>query len=252
MADFEQTGWEIFDVPELESWIADAKAAEKAARQAAGEPQQTALYQGPLNVTGEKHGEGIMLWDNGDVYQGMFAHGHRHGHGVLTFGGDGEYVGEWLDNRMHGSGTRRYPTGDLYIGEYVQGKREGEGRFYYANGDMYMGLWKNNQMHGLGRYYYDAGQRFEGTFCLGKRVGHGKLQRMDNVLEIFQYLDDERIGKGVRWSADRTEAWILTLPPATHRKMEATPCSVNEALYLVQEIEQATPFEQDMESPFDD
>ena len=220
-------------------------------------PAGTAVYHGPYNDYGERHGEsGEMIWSNGDIYRGAFVSDFRQGHGTLSFAAPagsvhqdgGEYVGDWHQNQMHGSGTRRYPNGDVYMGDYVDGVRQGQGRFYYANGDLYWGSWQSNQMHGPGRYYYASGQRFEGVFQHGKRTGKGKIQRTDGALEIFQYVNDQRVGQGVRWSADRSKAWRLWMPSnggrtsqdnKTATALQKQKMTVAEAVSLVYDIEQA-------------
>lgn len=219
---------------------------------AAGSHPSSAIYRGPYNERGQRHGQGEMVWNNGDVYRGNFVNNHRHGHGELTFGHNGvhgEYVGEWQHDQMHGHGTRRYANGDCYVGAYENSIRNGEGRFYYANGDLYWGQWRHNQMHGPGRYYYASGQRFEGTFVHSKRTGKGKLQRTDGTLEIFQYLNDQRVGQGVRWSTDRTKAWRLWIPSSEVGKvgqggaggtaLQKQKISVAEAVSLAYDIDQA-------------
>ena len=74
---------------------------------------------------------------------------------------------------------------------------------------MYLGPWRDDRIEGLGRYYYAGGQRFEGEFVAGKRHGKGKMQRLDGSLDICLYVNDQRIGVGVRWSANRTKAWLV-------------------------------------------
>ena len=219
-------------------------------------PQGTAVYHGPYNDYGQRHGEGEMIWSNGDTYRGSFVNDLREGQGTLSFApppnsvheDGGEYVGDWLQDEMHGTGTRRYPNGDVYMGDYVKGMRQGQGRFYYANGDLYWGSWKSNQMQGPGRYYYASGQRFEGVFLHGKRSGKGKLQKTDGTLEIFQYINDQRVGQGVRWSADRSKAWRLWMPSNGGRTgqssknvitLEKQKMTVAEAVSLVYDIEKA-------------
>lgn len=191
----------------------------------------TAIYSGQFNEHGERHGTGEMNWKNGDKYVGNFNRGARHGHGSLFFADGSEYVGEWERNYMHGSGTRRFPNGDIYVGDYFDGKRHGQGRFYYSNGDMYVGGWKHDSIDGFGRYYYSSGQRFEGLFKTGKRHGKGKLQRIDGELEIYRYEEDHRIGSGVRWSPDRTKAWLLENGRVKRQ------LSIAEAVSMVYEIE---------------
>ena len=221
-------------------------------------PAGTAVYHGPYNDYGQRHGEmGEMIWSNGDVYRGSFVQDYREGHGTLSFAAPhgsvhqdgGEYVGDWHKDQMHGSGTRRYPNGDVYMGDYVKGVRQGQGRFYYANGDLYWGSWQSNQMHGPGRYYYASGQRFEGIFQHGKRTGKGKMQRTDGTLEIFQYVNDQRVGQGVRWSVDRSKAWRLWMPSnggrttshnnKTMSALQKQKMTIAEAVSLVYDIEKA-------------
>lgn len=199
-----------------------------------------ATYTGPFNEYGERHGQGELVWKNGDVFKGMFENGVRQGQGTLTYAGkngeddSGEYVGGWANDKMHGNGTRRYPNGGLYIGEYEYGRKEGEGRFYYANGDLYWGSWHRNKMNGPGRYYYSSGKRFEGNFVDSMRTGKGKLQKKDGSLEIFHYKKDRRMGDGVRWSPDRKKAWRLS--PDEDEVLEES-ISPDEAVEIVTEIE---------------
>jgi hypothetical protein len=201
-------------------------------------PAGQAVYQGPFTLSGKKHGEGEMIWANGDTFRGNFVKNERNGHGTLWFASGGEYVGEWVDNQMHGSGTRRFPNGDVYLGDYNQGQRHGQGRFYYTNGDLYWGEWKRDQINGAGRYYYASGQRFEGTLAPGgKRCGLGKLQRCDKSLEIFQYVNDQRVGQGVRWNASRSKAWRLWKPH--HGMLERKRIPIARAVSLVCEMEVA-------------
>lgn len=201
----------------------------------------TATYQGDYDRRGQKHGQGVQTWSNGDVYVGTFSDDLRNGQGTLTFADGSEYVGNWSLNLMHGLGTRRFPNGDVYTGPYYDGKRQTtednrEGRFYYANGDLYVGSWWDDQMHGSGRYYYTSGQRFEGTFRAGRRHGKGKLQRTDGTLEVFQYDNDIRTGVGVRWSEDRNKAWRLEYK---NKRLIKKKISTGEAIQLGYQMEQS-------------
>ncbi|GAX18055.1 hypothetical protein FisN_25Hh029 [Fistulifera solaris] len=202
-----------------------------------------AIYQGDYNAKGERHGYGTITWTNGDVYKGSFVQNQRHGHGILVFASpdaekpdNGEYVGDWKENLMHGEGTRRYPNGDVYVGYYEQGKRHGHGEFYYANGDTYSGPWEKNHMQGIGRYYYMSGQLFEGMFLMSKRNGKGKIERTDGSVDYFQYVDDVRVGYGVRWNGDRSLAWKLALLQP-FGAIRAEPISLPEATLLLEELE---------------
>jgi hypothetical protein len=214
-----------------------------------GNGDNNAIYKGEYK-NHMRHGEGELLWTNGDKYKGSFRDNMMDGKGTLVFGDDrgGEYVGEWCRNQMHGQGTRSYRNGDVFVGSYQKGSREGEGRFYFANGDMYWGEFQKNSMHGAGLYYFAGGQSFAGTFVNGKRMGKGEIQRNDGSIEIYQYVNNSRVGQGVRWSKDRTKAWRLWkkagVSPkstgSTGKSTEERKISVTEAATLVQEIEQAS------------
>ena len=149
-------------------------------------------YTGEYNVYGKRHGDGDLVWANGDKYVGKFKDGYIDGRGTIAFH-DGkcfcslfglllpysgnaqvlflvplfclpkgtEYAGQWKKNRFHGEGTRRFNNGNVYTGNYGSGKRQGQGRCYFANGDMYVGDWKDDTIHGFGRYYYNNGHRYE-------------------------------------------------------------------------------------------
>lgn len=46
-------------------------------------------------------------------------------------------------------------------------------------------------------------------FLYGKRHGRGKYQLADGRVENHRYVDDSRVGEGVRWSPDRKKAWRM-------------------------------------------
>jgi len=65
--------------------------------------------------------------------------------GTRTYS-DGEYVGEWKDNKAHGQGTVATANGDKYIGEFKDNKMHGQGTYKYV------GECKNNESHGHDAY----------------------------------------------------------------------------------------------------
>jgi hypothetical protein len=164
-------------------------------------------YHGDCNTCGERHGEGVLTWSNGDVYIGQFFRGQRHGQGTLTFADGGEYVGEWSDNLMDGRGTRWYENGSVYLGQYQRGHRHGKGQCHFANEDYYEGEWHQDEIEGYGRYYYNHGHVYEEWFVKGQRHGMGKYQYGSGVLDIHNFENDTRVGEGCRWSANREKAW---------------------------------------------
>jgi hypothetical protein len=75
-----------------------------------------------------------------------------------------------------------------YEGEInAAGQPEGQGTYTYVNGDIYEGAFKAGKKGGWGTYYTQG----DGAACIGWFRG------------------TEMLDEGVRWSADRQEAWRL-------------------------------------------
>ena len=73
--------------------------------------------------------------DKNQIYDNCF--------GTETFD-NGNYVGEWKDNKMHGQGTYTYTNGDKYFGEFKDYKRHGQGTYTFPDGVKKSGYWKND------------------------------------------------------------------------------------------------------------
>ena len=65
--------------------------------------------------------------------------------------------------------------------------------------------------------FHDSSSSFEGMFRGGKRNGRGKYQLTDGRVEIYRYVNDARVGDGVRWSANRKKAWRMNDGKVTKR-----------------------------------
>ena len=64
------------------------------------------------------------------------------------------------------------------------------------------------------------------------------MQRSDGSMEVFPYFGDEKAGPGVRWSADRTQAWRLCCEATNGgAAVEKTSLSIAEAVAMVDEME---------------
>ena len=87
---------------------------------------------------------------------------------------------------MHGKGTYTFASGASYEGEWADSKKHGKGTYTYADGNSYEGEWAEDKKHGKGTYTYASG-----------------------AVEVGCYEADADVGQGVKWSADRTEAWEL-------------------------------------------
>jgi hypothetical protein len=76
------------------------------------------------------------------VYTGQFLNGKKHGQGVMKFKNGDLFEGEWTNDDMHGIGKYTWNTGDYYIGSFVHDRQEGKGALFLINGMILSGIWK--------------------------------------------------------------------------------------------------------------
>ena len=158
-------------------------------------------YSGKFNSDRRHNVTGILVFSNGDVYEGGFVNDIMEGkcvidkekgrngvririRGVMIGGvlandkaviefSDGKvYEGEIAREAPHGLGSFRYTNGNVYDGSVVDGVIEGFGRMVYRNGEIYEGNWENNARSGKGWVYYcDSKEKWEGEWTNDKMIG---------------------------------------------------------------------------------
>ena len=74
------------------------------------------------------HGEGTMVYSNGEKYHGMWMKDRRNGLGTHHFRDTSRFEGEWVNDDMMGLGTFYYRNGSVYQGEWVDNRRHGSGK----------------------------------------------------------------------------------------------------------------------------
>lgn len=89
-------------------------------------------------------------------YDGEFVDGKREGRGVLMYSNGDNYNGEWMNNLFHGSGifvTKEFNTGlaahrgQRYEGAYDYGQKHGYGLYHAGDGGIYDGFFEDNLRH---------------------------------------------------------------------------------------------------------
>lgn len=76
-------------------------------------------------------GNGTYLFENSDLYNGLWRKGVMLGYGVYEFANGDVYKGAWKAGQMSGRGTYTYNNGDKYIGAWKEGKMNGRGHFHW-------------------------------------------------------------------------------------------------------------------------
>jgi len=136
-------------------------------------------YIGTLNSRGQKHGDGKMMYDNGN-----------------------EYIGRWKNNKRDGKGTTKYASGNVYTGTWKEGKRHGFGVFHIQKtGDIYRGNWKAGLKSGPGVYEYDDGELDVSFYKEDMRVGEG-VRWSASRDEASRLVDGQLVGKEGEMSVD--------------------------------------------------
>jgi hypothetical protein len=115
-------------------------------------------------------GDGVYVWDSGEIYEGHFKHGRMHGRSSKYTWNDVpnnttyEYVGDF----DHGEMPRGCVAGNC------RGRPETtRGVYIWPNGEEYVGEWRSGLMEGDGTYRWPDGEHYEGEWREGKRYGEG-------------------------------------------------------------------------------
>jgi hypothetical protein len=116
-------------------------------------------YVGEKDEKGRRQGKGLMVYENGNKYEGTF-----------------------LDDLMHGYGRIDGASGNYYIGEWINNFVDGQGKYVYANGDVYVGSFKAGARCGYGEETRTDGLQYKGDWSESKKCGKGILYRFDPAL----------------------------------------------------------------------
>eukprot|EP01039_Chlorochromonas_danica_P005152 gene5152-5662_t len=153
---------------------------------------------------GSSHGKSNNIDDNDDEEEneqkGIEGLHFPHGQGKMIYQIGDIYEGEWVEGNRHGQGKLVYQNGDIYEGSFIENQIQGEGVFSSSlhhieyNGEFYNGVFD-----GIGELQRkDIGEIFRGHFMEGKKHGDGVLSYVSNDNE-----KQEEIGEIVgRWEYD--------------------------------------------------
>lgn len=98
----------------------------------------------------------LLIYANGDRYDGDFINGMFHGKGVFTWAKGDRYEGDFFLNRRTGHGIYLWPSGESYEGDFVDGKLNGWGIYTWPDGAFYEGEFINNVRTEKGVYVWST------------------------------------------------------------------------------------------------
>ncbi len=146
-------------------------------------------YEGDVNRSGEEHGHGTFVWDNGDKYVGQFQYRKFSGQGTYYYANGAKYVGQWANDLKHGKGTMYFANGNVYEGNWVNDKENGFGKETYKWG-YYEGQWKDGDWYGKGKEVHYNGITFEGDFR-GFETAYN-VTRTENGVKTHGKIEDKK------------------------------------------------------------
>ena len=157
-------------------------------------------YEGQWN-SDFKDGNGVMTYANGDKYEGKWHDGLQDGLGIMTYANRDKYQGYWVSGQPNGNGIMFYHNGDTYKGEWHNGEKLGNGVLNCANKDNYKGEWSNNiLMNGKVIKTYnidgDLAGTYTGGFFNGLRHGVGMMRYNNETIYVGNWYNDEKDGFG--------------------------------------------------------
>ena len=175
-------------------------------------------YAGERNATGQRHGKGTELFQNGNIFIGDWENGKMCGQGTLKYSNGNVYEGDWKENKMHGQGTLKYSNGNIYVGSFIENQMNGPGVLTFSNGNIVEANFENGKyyrgtltfkngrvyngefssdgkMNGQGELKFDTDDIFEGTFLDDKIHSPGKLI-CKNTVYIGELKDGKKHGSG--------------------------------------------------------
>ncbi|CDO64535.1 conserved Plasmodium protein, unknown function [Plasmodium reichenowi] len=92
--------------------------------------RESCYYYGNY-INGLKHNEGMMVYENGDVYIGMWKFGEKNGHGKYIYKKCKSILeGNWVEGYLS-YGKWTLPNGMYFVGRFRQNKPTGDGTWIF-------------------------------------------------------------------------------------------------------------------------
>lgn len=186
------------------------------------------IYEGGWNLRHQRHGYGISmnkegnvfkgLWENdnfgkygafiennGNYYIGELENGKAKGKGEMLINNKMKYKGEFNDDLPCGEGIlENFNDKSIYTGNVVNGVKEGKGELKFFDGTVYKGEFKNDKFDGEGIITFSNGREYKGRFKNNKMDGDGVFTWEDGKKYEGKYIDNIKQGHGkLSWNDNK-------------------------------------------------
>ncbi|RLN53303.1 hypothetical protein BBJ29_000478 [Phytophthora kernoviae] len=157
---------------------------------------------------GQRHGYGIERLDNGELFEGYWAHDRHSGPGELVLADGSRYDGLFRRGLWHGHGVRTLASGDRISGEFQDGFLDGNGTIQFVDGRHYAGDMRRTRRHGRGILMFPNGDRYEGPFEDDEMHGEGTFISRSASGEGTLGGKSEPLERLGRWERGERAAWL--------------------------------------------
>ena len=155
------------------------------------------IYRGELNPeTRKREGLGVLVYENGRVYEGEWRKNKRDGRGYEVFASGNSYHGTYEAGKPNGKGVYQWQNGEVYDGEWLQGIKHGYGVWKGTNGESYIGQWVSSKAQGYGVHVFANGDKYEGEWHECLREGNGSDFFANGDCYVGQYSQGKPEGFG--------------------------------------------------------
>ena len=186
------------------------------------------MYEGGWNILSQRHGFGISinkennvykgLWENdnfgsygafveknGNYYIGQLENGKAKGKGEMFIKDKMKYKGDFYEDLPCGKGVlENYCDGSLYEGQILKGAKNGYGEMKFKNGIEYKGEFIDDKFNGKGKIIFPNGREYVGEFKNNKIDGKGIFNWEDGKKYEGKYIDNIKQGFGkMSWNENK-------------------------------------------------
>ena len=79
------------------------------------------IFRGEINNKRKREGRGVIVYDTGRIYEGLWKNDKRDGRGYELFSNGNTYQGEFQNGKANGKGAYIWRNGEVYDGEWLKG-----------------------------------------------------------------------------------------------------------------------------------
>ena len=140
-------------------------------------------YEGEIKDE-KKSGYGINYFINGDRYEGWWDNDLQNGTGTLFYNDGSLFIGQWVNGKQNGMGTLYYNSGDKYYGNFIEGEKNGKGLFISIDNNRFIGTFKNNQKHGKGIMYFNKNKKLSREIWDNGILIYNQIINIENDIKV--------------------------------------------------------------------